>query len=609
MEKIYSSTFLILILFTGFSFGQETTVHTLDFETQNSNNSLYTLTDEVGTPLTEYSDTSSDYFLRTDGSDINGVYNSPQGTHFFAGMDIDAEAANIGSSDIPFDMTISNIDISQSQGLGVRILLAEDDDGSNQDWDGDTTTTVGDFFKIFYIVDGGTKTEAFSVKAAGGTNTEPKVDTDNDGIGDGTAVTDTFAEFAFPIDASGSVMTRVLSFNFGAGDEDIAIDNLRVVDGFSASPSISTSTNSISGFSYIEGSGPSNEKTFTVSGSDLTGDISIDPSNNFEISSTTGDNFTQDPIVLSPTDGSVTSTSIYVRMISGLTAGDINSSILITSNGADQSSINLSGVVYSVPSQDLFISEYAEGSSNNKYVEIYNPLNGVVDLSTYSLKGSNNGSGWIPARDFALSGLLNPGETLIVCNNQSDASILALTSEGFQLPYESPVHYNGDDAIGLFNGPDLIDVIGDPDSDPGSSWSVGTSGSTANRTLVRKITVTQGNIIWSTSAGTTDENSEWVVLAQDTWTFAGSHPHTEAALSIFDFNNQVVKVYPNPVETKLNFSGLTTPVQATVFDMLGKRQLQSEVINTLDVSQLKSGLYMIEIKNENSSKVFNILKK
>ena len=246
----------------------------------------------MGTPLTEHSDTSSDYFLRTDGSDINGVYNSPQGTHFFAGMDIDAEAANIGSSDIPFDMTISNIDISQSQGLGVRILLAEDDDGSNQDWDGDTTTTVGDFFKIFYIVDGGTKTEAFSVKAAGGTNTEPKVDTDNDGIGDGTAVTDTFAEFAFPIDASGSLMTLVLSFNFGAGDEDIAIDNLRVVDGFSASPSISTSTNSISGFSYIEGSGPSNEKTFTVSGSDLTGDISIDPSNNFEISSTTGDNFT-----------------------------------------------------------------------------------------------------------------------------------------------------------------------------------------------------------------------------------------------------------------------------------------------------------------------------
>jgi len=43
--------------------------------------------------------------------------------------------------------------------------------------------------------------------------------------------------------------------------------------------------------------------------------------------------------------------------------------------------------------------------------------------------------------------------------------------------------------------------------------------------------------------------------------------------------------------------------------MLGKRQLQSEVINSLDVSSLKSGLYMVEIKNENNAKVFNILKK
>jgi hypothetical protein len=42
--------------------------------------------------------------------------------------------------------------------------------------------------------------------------------------------------------------------------------------------------------------------------------------------------------------------------------------------------------------------------------------------------------------------------------------------------------------------------------------------------------------------------------------------------------------------------------------MLGKLHLQSEVTNSLDVSALKSGLYMIEIKNETSSKVFKMLK-
>ena len=68
-------------------------------------------------------------------------------------------------------------------------------------------------------------------------------------------------------------------------------------------------------------------------------------------------------------------------------------------------------------------------------------------------------------------------------------------------------------------------------------------------------------------------------------------------------------IYPNPAETKVNFIGLISPVKVTVFDMLGKRQLQSEVIYSLDVSSLKPGLYMVVIKNENSTKVFKILKK
>ena len=69
-----------------------------------------------------------------------------------------------------------------------------------------------------------------------------------------------------------------------------------------------------------------------------------------------------------------------------------------------------------------------------------------------------------------------------------------------------------------------------------------------------------------------------------------------------------LNIYPNPTQTTLNFSGLNAPVQASVFDMLGKLHIQTEVTNTLDVSALKSGLYMVEIKNETSSKVFKMLK-
>ena len=68
-------------------------------------------------------------------------------------------------------------------------------------------------------------------------------------------------------------------------------------------------------------------------------------------------------------------------------------------------------------------------------------------------------------------------------------------------------------------------------------------------------------------------------------------------------------IYPNPAETKVNFVGLFSPVKVTVYDMLGKRQLQSEVINSLDVSKLRSGLYVVKIKNENIAKSFNVLKR
>ena len=97
---------------------------------------------------------------------------------------------------------------------------------------------------------------------------------------------------------------------------------------------------------------------------------------------------------------------------------------------------------------DLFISMYAEGSSNNKFIEIYNGTGSSVDLSDYMIKGSNNGGDWKGARDLTLTSTLVDGEVYVISTDQSDASILAVAD--LALPYESALHYNGDDAIGLF---------------------------------------------------------------------------------------------------------------------------------------------------------------
>ena len=196
------------------------------------------------------------------------------------------------------------------------------------------------------------------------------------------------------------------------------------------------------------------------------------------------------------------------------------------------------GIIYG---EDLFFSEYAEGSGSNKYVEIYNGTGADIDLSSYSLQGTNNGTSWGDngERDVSLSGTLAAGDVYVIAADEADAAILA--EADLALAYESPVHHNGDDGIALLKDGVIIDAIGVENDDPGSGWDVaGVTNATANHTLVRQLSVTMGNGgDWSASAGTSEDNSEWIVYDQDTWDYLGSHGTTsnEPSISIVSPEN------------------------------------------------------------------------
>ena len=117
----------------------------------------------------------------------------------------------------------------------------------------------------------------------------------------------------------------------------------------SSDPTITVSPTGLTGFTYCEGSGPSAEQSYTVSGTNLTGNITITPPTNYQISTGTGGSFVAtNPITLTQSGGDVAETTIYVRLQAGLSAGTYNSqNIEHTSSGATTRNVACSGSVTS----------------------------------------------------------------------------------------------------------------------------------------------------------------------------------------------------------------------------------------------------------------------
>ena len=126
--------------------------------------------------------------------------------------------------------------------------------------------------------------------------------------------------------------------------------------------------------------------------------------------------------------------------------------------------------LFAQQTDDLIISEYVEGSSYNKYLEIYNGTANAVDLSDYVIHIFSNGNGDLddPSLEVALAeaNVLADKETIVLGHNRAD---LFDTPE---IEYGN-VNFNGNDAIALFkiSTQSYIDVFGCIGHDPGDAWT------------------------------------------------------------------------------------------------------------------------------------------
>ena len=202
---------------------------------------------------------------------------------------------------------------------------------------------------------------------------------------------------------------------------------------------------------------------------------------------------------------------------------------------------------------DLFFSEYVEGASNNKALEIFNGTGSTVDLSNYKVRLASNGNAWSETNSVTLTGTLANNDVFVIANSAANATILGVADLTHTVTY-----FNGNDALGLFKivgGNDvLIDMIGVYQQDPGTAWPVaGVDGATLNHTLIRKPYVISGNTDFLAGAGTTVDNSEWLVHPQDYVTDLGMHDFNPgggqgAATPVF---NPPAGAYTQPISVSL----------------------------------------------------------
>lgn len=156
-----------------------------------------------------------------------------------------------------------------------------------------------------------------------------------------------------------------------------------------ATPTITATPATLSGFTYVVGAGPSTEQSFVMSGANTDGtNVTVTPPANYEISNTSGSGFTTGALTFLAYNGS--NKTIYVRLASDLTANTYSGNITIAGGGdADGTSVALSGSVTTSGSSNVFISEFAGAGYlndfNDEYIELTNNGSASQDLTGWSL--------------------------------------------------------------------------------------------------------------------------------------------------------------------------------------------------------------------------------
>jgi len=265
--------------------------------------------------------------------------------------------------------------------------------------------------------------------------------------------------------------------------------------------------------------------------------------------------------------------TVFAKDASQNTAPSSNESCETTEQGA--SSTN-----------EIFISEYVEGSSNNKALEIANFTGNLINLSGYTIARDVNGNGTYGAA-LQLTGMLATGNVHVISRGNASAETVALAD---QISSGDAMSFNGDDPVGLFKNGVLIDIFG----------NFGGTNNFANATYRRKQTVINPTTVF-------DLAGEWVTSTTNDITDLGSH---SAPLGSNDLQENSFSFFPNPARLNKLFFKSTRPLSVEVYSLTGKLILNTTIDSSksLDISSLNTGLFIIKMRSDSGTKIKKLIR-
>ena len=258
---------------------------------------------------------------------------------------------------------------------------------------------------------------------------------------------------------------------------------------------------------------------------------------------------------------------------------------------------------------ELFMSEYIEGWSNNKAIEIYNPTGAAIDMSDYRLERYANGATAAEENQKVdLSGTIEPGDVLVYVLDKQDPDgvdfeapvwdELAEQADVWLCPVNAEnnaMYFNGNDAMVLrkISTNTVVDIFGVIGEDPGSA---GWDEITQNHTLVRRSEVTAGDV---TATDAFDVLAVWDSLEVNTFDQLGFH-ECDCVVSVEENGRDGFTVFPNPTTDVLTVT-LASPIRTIVVRNVAGIEMRRIAANgairtDIDLTELAEGTYLIEVR-------------